>query len=373
MISMWRYGYSYIQAHQRIQSKTSQFSRHLQQQQHRANQSWREANANIGKSKTGKTFPEWKKRVDQRSMKNNTRKKAFASKNNGEQNRSYDIDELKRVFFNKFSQSSDERRDTRIQKSRQSFGRNSNHHRQNNGAKSGWRDQKQGNYPSKGKQNRNNNSFYSQRQRVSNLFEEQLNFDSNKTNRHKKKQGKKKKRQMNNKSFDAKKNNKQKKDVNLPTHLPSISATKLADSLRVKRNTVSKLCKDLDIPINEQIEMDMALLICEELGYNVISIDSDNDNNTNLGLMVDDNLDRPLVISIMGHVDHGKTTLLDALRKRSNHPDKAVAGNEAGGITQKVTAFQLSTSGTEDDNGESDIDNNLLTVLDTPGHAAFSD
>eukprot|EP00815_Leptocylindrus_aporus_P006471 CAMPEP_0116058188 /NCGR_PEP_ID=MMETSP0322-20121206/5054_1 /TAXON_ID=163516 /ORGANISM="Leptocylindrus danicus var. apora, Strain B651" /LENGTH=409 /DNA_ID=CAMNT_0003542335 /DNA_START=315 /DNA_END=1544 /DNA_ORIENTATION=+ len=82
----------------------------------------------------------------------------------------------------------------------------------------------------------------------------------------------------------------------------------------------------------------------------------------------DDNLMRPLVISIMGHVDHGKTTLLDALRKKSDHPERPVAGSEAGGITQTMSAFQLPVK-------QNDINENdqLITVLDTPGHAAFSE
>jgi len=72
---------------------------------------------------------------------------------------------------------------------------------------------------------------------------------------------------------------------------------------------VNKLCKELGIPVDSQIDMDMAKLICEDLGYEVKVLEEENmDVNVNDGS--DDNLMRPLVISIMGHVDHGMYRIL---------------------------------------------------------------
>ena len=146
-----------------------------------------------------------------------------------------------------------------------------------------------------------------------------------------------------------------KKDIEVPE---TIQVGELAKLMAVKGGEVVKNLMSLGTvaTTNDIIDQDTAILVVEEIGHNGIPIQLDNFEEDIASLIEykDKPKSRPPVITVMGHVDHGKTTLLDYIRKTK------VVDGEAGGITQHIGAYQVETS------------KGLLTFIDTPGHAAFS-
>ena len=150
---------------------------------------------------------------------------------------------------------------------------------------------------------------------------------------------------------------KQSRDVIVPE---VITVQELANRMAEKGSDLIKALFKMGVPVamGDEIDQDTAELLVEEFGHTIQRV-SEHDVDIDIATDIDpeDTLKaRPPVVTIMGHVDHGKTSLLDALRGTD------VVRGEAGGITQHIGAYQIKTKGGD-----------LLTFLDTPGHEAFTD